>query len=205
MSMKNMVGLLGVWLFACSFFSGREDRIIADAFIERYALLAVDEMKRSGVPASIKLAQAMVESNMGRSTLALQSNNHFGIKCKTYWTGKQYYHKDDDFDKKGKLVESCFRAYENIQSSFKDHSDFLKYSGKYDILFSLEITDYRGWAHGLRSCGYATDKSYAIKLIQTIEEFSLYRFDTYQTSEFDIPTNTGNFVSRAIYAESTVD
>ena len=162
-------------------------------------------MNRVGIPASVKLAQAIVESNAGRSNLAVNSNNHFGIKCKSYWTGLQYYHKDDDLDKNGKLIESCFRAYQNIENSFRDHSDFLRNSGKYDILFSLDKTDYKGWAWGLKSCGYATDRSYAEKLIQTIEEFKLYRFDTYQASAYDIPKHTILISTKSNSVESIVD
>lgn len=200
----TLVGLLGLWMIFSSFDGIVEERLVAIAYIDRFSQLAVDEMNRVGIPASIKLAQAVVESNAGRSNLAMNSNNHFGIKCKSYWTGLQYFHKDDDLDKNGKLIESCFRAYQNIENSFRDHSDFLRNSGKYDILFSLDKTDYKGWAWGLKSCGYATDRSYAEKLIRTIEEFKLYRFDTYQASEYDVPKHS-MVVSKSISIESTVD
>ncbi|MEP7268524.1 MAG: glucosaminidase domain-containing protein [Saprospiraceae bacterium] len=202
--MKIKVGLLGIWIIFSSFYWNMDDKMVASAYIDRFAPLAIEEMHRAGIPASIKLAQAMVESNMGRSVLASQSNNHFGIKCKSYWKGQQFYHKDDDLDTKGRLIESCFRAYNDIESSFKDHSEFLKNSGKYDILFSLDITDYKGWAWGLKSCGYATDNAYALKLIQTIEDYKLYRYDTYQSVQFDLPVhNYLQSVSEPV--QSTID
>ena len=200
-----LVGFLGIWLLLSSFEVALDEKISAYSYIDRFAPLAVDEMHRSGIPASIKLAQAMLESNLGRSTLATNSNNHFGIKCKSYWTGMQYYHKDDDFDSKGKLIESCFRAYGDIESSFKDHSDFLKNSGKYDVLFGLDIIDYKAWAHGLKSCGYATDKTYALKLIKTIEDFQLYRYDTFSASAYDLPAVNTALISKSTNKETTVD
>ncbi|MEP7322876.1 MAG: glucosaminidase domain-containing protein [Saprospiraceae bacterium] len=204
LSMKSWISILFVCLGLCSFDTGINERIVEKAYIERFTSLAIDEMKRVGIPASITLAQAVVESNAGQSKLAIKSNNHFGIKCKSYWTGQQYYHKDDDFDKKGKLIESCFRAYMDIEASFKDHSDFLKSSEKYSELFALDITDYKGWAIGLMSSGYATDKTYALKLITIIEDFQLYRFDTFQTGEFDLPKIIpAGF--KTVLPESTVD
>ena len=205
MMKSKLVGFLGLWLFLTSFRNNLDEKLLAYSYIDRFAPLAIDEMHRVGITASIKLAQAMLESNLGRSTLATKSNNHFGIKCKSYWTGMQYYHKDDDFDTKGKLIESCFRAYEDIESSFKDHSDFLRNSGKYDVLFGFDAIDYKAWAHGLKSCGYATDKTYALKLIRTIEDFQLYRYDTFSASDFDTPPVITNLISKSTYKESTVD
>ena len=149
----------------------------AISYIDQYKETAVLEMHRSGIPASIKLAQALVESNSGTSKLALNANNHFGIKCKSYWTGKTYFHKDDDYDTKGKLMKSCFRAYDEVMDSYVDHTNFLLYTEHYQELFSIPKTDYINWAHGLKRCGYATDPAYAIKLIKKIEEFQLYDFD----------------------------
>lgn len=134
-------------------------------------------MHRTGIPASITLAQALHESNYGTSKLATQANNHFGIKCKKDWQGDTFGHKDDDFDRKGKLIKSCFRAYPNYRASFLDHSEFLKNSSNYISLFKLHKTDYINWAHGLKKCGYATDPDYAIKLIKKIEKYDLSRFD----------------------------
>lgn len=202
--MKSWVSIALVGLILCSFMDVKDARMIEIAYIERFAPLAVEEMHRVGIPASIKLAQAVVESNAGRSALAAHSNNHFGIKCKSYWTGMSYYHKDDDLDYKGKLMESCFRAYQDIEASFRDHSDFLKSSNKYTSLFELDATDYKAWANGLKSCGYATDKSYATKLIQTIEDFQLYRYDTFQSPMYDLPLHSSLSIPLSV-KETTVD
>lgn len=145
-----------------------KDRV--DAYVARYADLAVSEMYRSGIPASITLAQGLLESGFGRSTLALESNNHFGIKCHSDWTGERVYYDDD---KKGE----CFRKYPKVLDSYMDHSDFLRYKPRYASLFDFEITDYRSWANGLKKAGYATDPAYAGKLINLIETYNLDRFD----------------------------
>jgi flagellum-specific peptidoglycan hydrolase FlgJ len=147
------------------------------SYIDTYSDLAVIEMYRTGVPASITLAQAIHESQSGTSRLASNSNNHFGIKCKSYWQGRSYYHKDDDLDRRGKLIESCFRAYEAVPDSYIDHSNFLKYSVNYQPLFLLSKSDYIGWAHGLKNSGYATDTRYAQKLIKIIEKYNLSGYD----------------------------
>jgi len=134
-------------------------------------------MYRSGVPASITMAQALHESNLGQSNLATIANNHFGIKCKKHWTGDTYYHKDDDRNKAGVLIKSCFRSYSSALDSYVDHSNFLKYGSNYVHLFFLDRHDYIGWAHGLQKAGYATDKAYAQKLIRKIEEYGLDELD----------------------------
>lgn len=139
--------------------------------------MAVIEMYRTKIPASITMAQALHESNKGTSTLATSANNHFGIKCKKYWKGGTYYHKDDDLDKRGKLIESCFRSYDSVLDSYVDHSNFLKYGNNYQGLFTLSQQDYVGWAHGLKRAGYATDPLYAEKLIRIINEYGLERLD----------------------------
>ena len=139
-------------------------------YIEKYSDLAVKEMKRTGVPASISLAQGLLESNAGRSTLAKKGNNHFGIKCHNDWTGKTM-RMDDD------RRRECFRVYPNVEASYRDHSDFLRSNDRYKALFELKKDDYKGWARGLKKSGYATDPAYANKLIAIIEEYELYRFD----------------------------
>lgn len=149
-------------------------------YIESYSELAIIEMYRAGVPASITLAQGLHESNFGKSDLALKANNHFGIKCKSYWKGETYYHKDDDFDSKGMLIESCFRSYETSYDSYVDHSNFLKFSFNYQTLFHLNKKDYKAWATGLQKSGYATDKKYAEKLIKYIEKYELFQYDNAQ-------------------------
>lgn len=149
-------------------------------YIDTYKDLAVVEMYRSGIPASIILAQGMHESNLGDSDLATIANNHFGIKCKKDWMGKTYSHKDDDYDKQGNLIKSCFRAYNSALDSYIDHSNFLLERTHYQELFKYDRTDYKNWAHGLKKCGYATDPLYAEKLIDKIEKYQLYVYDTWQ-------------------------
>lgn len=141
-----------------------------EAYIEKYAQLAVEEMYRSGVPASITLAQGILESGSGRSSLAENANNHFGIKCHNGWNGERVYHDDDA---KGE----CFRKYVVVEDSYRDHSDFLRYRDRYKFLFDLKPTDYKGWAYGLKKAGYATDPGYADKLIQLIEKYHLDMYD----------------------------
>ena len=150
---------------------------VRESYIDQYKDLAMIEMQRTGVPASIKLAQAILESQSGKSLFALQSKNHFGIKCKKYWRGNMYLQIDDDRDEQGELIESCFRSYEDVFNSYVDHSNFLKYSKNYVHLFDLESSDYIGWAKGLQESGYATDASYAKKLISIIERHQLSQYD----------------------------
>ena len=140
------------------------------AYIEMYKDLAVREMMRTGVPASITLAQGIVESNYGQSTLARQANNHFGIKCHSDWTGKTFRHHDN-------RRNECFRKYSHAEESFIDHSDFLRSGSRYSFLFSLPATDYKGWARGLKKAGYATNPDYADMLIRKIEEYNLQYYD----------------------------
>jgi len=146
-------------------------------YIEAYKALAVQEMVEYGIPASIKIAQALVESDAGRSVLAVRANNHFGIKCKSWWTGGEYFYADDDLDHSGRLTASCFRIYDNVEQSFIDHSLFLRSSDRYISLFTHEGDDYRAWARGLQRCGYATNSRYGERLIQTIEKYHLYELD----------------------------
>ena len=146
-------------------------------YISKYKDLAIVEMHRSGIPASIILAQALHESNAGKSPLATKANNHFGIKCKSYWTGDTYYHKDDDLDNRGRLIESCFRSYDTAVESYVDHSNFLLESDRYDPLFTIDKDDYVAWAWGLKQCGYATDPNYAVKLIKLINKYDLKSYD----------------------------
>ena len=147
------------------------DKSPQTVYIEHFATLAVEEMYRSGVPASITLAQGLLESRYGLSELAVKGNNHFGIKCHSNWDGKKMYHDDD---RKGE----CFRMYSSPEESFRDHSDFLRYRDRYKFLFDLEPTDYKGWAHGLKKAGYATDPTYSQKLIRLIEEYDLHEYDS---------------------------
>jgi LysM repeat protein len=142
----------------------------AETYIATYKELAVSEMKRSGVPASITLAQGMIESDYGRSKLAREANNHFGIKCHRDWNGPTIRHHDDKRNE-------CFRKYRKPEESFADHSEFLRSGSRYSFLFSLDQTDYKGWARGLKKAGYATNPDYANMLIRKIEEHNLQYFD----------------------------
>jgi LysM repeat protein len=135
-----------------------------------YAAEAMQEMSRTGIPASITLSQGIIESDYGRSRLATKANNHFGIKCHSDWKGGRIYHDDD---KRGE----CFRKYKSANESFRDHSDFLVYGSRYSFLFDLPTDDYKGWAKGLKKAGYATNPKYASMLIRTIEENQLYEYD----------------------------
>lgn len=139
-------------------------------YIDKYKDEAVNQQKRYKIPASITLAQGLLESGAGRSELARKSNNHFGIKCHSVWRGDKVFHDDDE---KGE----CFRKYDDPMDSYEDHSLFLTTRARYAPLFDLKITDYRGWAVGLKKCGYATDKAYASKLIDIIETYELYKYD----------------------------
>lgn len=150
---------------------------VRETYIDQYKDLAIIEMQRTGVPASIKLAQAILESQSGQSLFALQSKNHFGIKCKKFWRGNMYLQIDDDRDEQGELIESCFRSYDDVINSYVDHSNFLKYSKNYKQLFNLDPKDYKGWAKGLKEAGYATDEEYADKLISIIERHDLSQYD----------------------------
>jgi len=143
----------------------------AQDYIDQYKELAVREMNRTGVPASITLAQGMIESDYGRSRLAREANNHFGIKCHSDWKGPTITHHDDKRNE-------CFRKYRKPDESFTDHSDFLKTGSRYAFLFDLKQDDYKGWARGLKKAGYATNPDYANMLIKKIEELGLYNFDT---------------------------
>ena len=149
------------------------------SYIDLYKYAAIDEMERSGIPASITMAQAIIESNAGLSYLAKESNNHFGIKCKSYWTGSSFYHPDDDRDENGNIIPSCFRRYDSILASYADHSDFLMMTPHYQPLFAYDKFAFEEWAKGLQLCGYASDPAYAEKLIRTIERYGLHELDFY--------------------------
>lgn len=138
-------------------------------YIATYKNLAIEEMRRSGVPAAIKLAQGIVETQSGNGTLCLQSNNHFGIKCKNTWTGKTIKYDDD-------AAQECFRVYDNARDSYRDHSDFLHNNPRYAFLFQFDGDDYKSWAFGLKQAGYATNKTYPQQLIKVIEDYNLQQY-----------------------------
>ena len=141
----------------------------AESYIERYKNIAITEMNGSGIPASITLAQGLLESGNGNSRLAKEANNHFGIKCSTEWKGETILQDDDNKD-------DCFRVYQSPEESFRDHTEFLKRK-RYAPLFELDKNDYRGWANGLKTAGYATNPRYAELLISLVERYDLSRFD----------------------------
>lgn len=139
-------------------------------YIDKYKDIAMTEMVKYKIPASITLAQGILESGNGKSKLASKGNNHFGIKCHSDWKGKTMRHDDD-------APQECFRVYKNVEESYNDHSKFLKNSSRYALLFDLEITDYKGWAKGLKKAGYATSPVYASALIKLIEDYDLQQYD----------------------------
>ena len=164
--MQRTILLLTVICFYATAFSQKEK---GEAYIAKYKDIAMAEMQRSGVPAAITLAQGILESKFGESDLCVQSNNHFGIKCKTEWTGEKVYHDDD-------AKHECFRSYPDAAASFRDHSDFLKNRQYYTDLFKLEITDVEGWAYGLKKDGYATEKEYPQRLLKVINDYNLNQY-----------------------------
>lgn len=159
-------------LFAFSTFSlsAQKKNATYEKYIDTYKKTAIDHMKTYKIPASITLAQGLLESGAGQGALTLKSNNHFGIKCHNDWKGESVRAKDDG-------PNDCFRKYKHAEESYRDHSVFLSEKPRYRSLFSLDITDYKGWARGLQQAGYATDKAYANKLISLIETYELYQYD----------------------------
>ncbi|MBS1756165.1 MAG: glucosaminidase domain-containing protein [Bacteroidetes bacterium] len=140
-------------------------------YIDKYKDLAIEEMQRSGVPASITLAQGILETENGNSDLVKMSNNHFGIKCKSNWTGASVTHTDD-------APNECFRKYNSALDSYRDHSDYLKNTPRYAFLFKLNPSDYKGWAYGLKQAGYATNPKYSQILINNIEQYNLQQYNS---------------------------
>ena len=162
-----------VWLAAALCTAGdalAQREMTREEYIATYAPLAIRQQQEYGIPASIKMAQGMIESRYGNSELSRRSNNHFGIKCKSNWTGERVYHDDDA---KGE----CFRAYPSVEASYEDHAEFLDRQPRYDSLFCYAATDYRSWARGLKAAGYATAPDYALRLVRIIENNRLYLFD----------------------------
>lgn len=166
---KYLLFLLFILLFQLSNAANNQNSVYI-SYIEKYKRLAILHMQEYKIPASITLSQGLLESGAGKSDLALNSNNHFGIKCNSDWKGQKVYAKDD-------TPNDCFRKYTKVDQSYEDHSLFLRNRDRYSALFKLETTDYRGWAQGLQKAGYATDKAYANKLIKIIEDYELYLYD----------------------------
>jgi LysM repeat protein len=189
----------------------KNNRISPEDYIQLYKDIAIREMKRSGIPASITLSQGMLESDNGNSRLARNAKNHFGIKCHNDWKGKGFYQDDDK-------ANECFRTYSIAEDSYIDHTDFLLSKQRYSFLFEYKSSDYKNWAKGLKKAGYATSPTYAGKLIEIIERYELHYFDSdltasqrpashYKTSrnKKDDPEFTINIKSRPIYQKNNVD
>jgi len=178
MKPKNSIFLIIAFLLSstCPALSQETPNENIIKYIEQYAALAVKEMERTGVPASIKIAQGIHETNAGKSDLVLQSNNHFGIKCKSSWTGEKVYHNDD-------AEGECFRKYEDAKASYLDHSDYLKSQPRYSFLFEYDANDYAAWAWGLKKAGYATNPVYAQTLIKYIEAYQLNELNKFAENE----------------------
>lgn len=173
--------LIFTLLLPLSIFAQKQ-KISSEEYITTYKDLAISEMKRTGIPASITLAQGILESGNGNSDLAVKAKNHFGIKCHSGWKGKTFIMDDDTEDE-------CFRVYKNVKQSYIDHSDFLTVRGRYSFLFDLRTTDYKGWALGLKKAGYATNPKYPKLLISLIEKYNLSQYDAgakrrFETSEY---------------------
>jgi Mannosyl-glycoprotein endo-beta-N-acetylglucosaminidase/LysM domain len=189
--------------FTTSLFSNAQNEQTV-AYINQFKEIAIQEMIRTGVPAAIKLGQGILESQSGESALVKRSNNHFGIKCKTEWTGAKTYHNDDA---KGE----CFRVYDDATASYKDHSDFLRTRPHYNFLFSLNPTDYSAWAYGLKKAGYATAPTYPQKLIKVIEDYQLNQYNiialarTKETQEKIVPVDKPILSNTAPNKKEVVD
>ena len=168
--MKRLITAL-LCILCCLLVQGQVRNKQYEAYIKKYRDIAVEEMRKYHIPASITLAQGLLESGAGQSTLARKSNNHFGIKCGSDWDGKSVRYDDD-------ARNECFRAYKHPKQSYEDHSKFLASRSRYAFLFKLKITDYKGWAKGLKKAGYATDRRYAQRLIDIIELYDLHQYDT---------------------------
>jgi len=169
--------ILTTFVVATSFTLNAQNTSVQD-YIDQYKDIAVNEMMRTGVPASITLAQGILESGSGNSKLAKYSNNHFGIKCKKEWAGETVYQDDD-------VRNECFRVYKTAEDSYRDHSDFLKNRPYYTTLFDLEPTDYKGWAKGLKKAGYATERDYPQNLIGLIEKYDLEQYSDEALARLD--------------------
>ena len=173
--MKKLIYVITAIILSSNLFA---QRISPDEYIHTYCSMAVEEMKRSGIPASVTLAQGILETECGNSDLVKKSNNHFGIKCKSTWTGESVTHTDD-------APNECFRKYSNPADSYKDHSDYLKTSPRYAALFQLAPSDYKGWAYGLKRAGYATNPQYPQIVISNIEKYNLQQYDNLTEQDFD--------------------
>jgi LysM repeat protein len=188
---KNWITLLCCLVSFCS----HSQMMTVNQYIEKYKALAMSEMRRSGIPAAITLAQGIMESEMGNSDLALRSNNHFGIKCKSNWTGEAVYHDDDE---RGE----CFRKYNSVEESYRDHTDFLKNSGRYAFLFDLNPKNYKAWCQGLKRAGYATNPRYPEILIGNIERYDLQQYTLNVLEENEPSLDQSNPSEKTVHSAS---
>lgn len=167
--MKKLILFSGL-LFSVTLAKADNDKFSTEDYVETWKITAIEQMNAYQIPASITLAQGILESGNGNSKLARSANNHFGIKCHKGWDGETFYQDDD-------IKNECFRSYDNASQSYVDHSVFLTTRSRYEELFSLSLTDYKGWARGLKSAGYATNPKYANLLIDIIENHDLAKYD----------------------------
>lgn len=186
---KTLYTLFCLCLTSSSAFAQARWNAQYQQYIDQWSGVAVEQMNRYHIPASITLAQGLLESGAGRSDLARQGNNHFGIKCHNGWTGATVYFDDD-------IRNDCFRSYGSARESYEDHSLFLVNGRRYASLFQLKQTDYKGWARGLKAAGYATNPRYADHLIEIIELYKLYEYDT---GKHSVSVNTSVSIDRDIY------
>ena len=177
--MKKIICALALQLSVFALMAQTQNKTYLE-YIEKYKNVAITEMQNYGIPASITMAQGLLESGAGKSQLTRESNNHFGIKCQKSWTGEKVYHDDD-------AKHECFRKYRSADESYRDHSDFLRYNDRYKFLFDLESSDYKAWAYGLKKAGYATDPDYAAKLIKLIEDYCLWEYDGTVSAQPSLP------------------
>ncbi len=170
MTFSKKAILLATIVLAAPGVATAQTRATREEYVDRYKHIAIAHMERYGIPASITMAQGILESDCGNSRLSRSSNNHFGIKCKKNWTGASVTHDDD-------ARGECFRAYDSVEASYQDHAEFLDTQPRYDSLFAYASNDYKSWARGLKNCGYATAPDYAPRLCRIIEESQLYLLD----------------------------
>ena len=175
--MSKQILIITCYLLCCASCFGQS---VQERYIEQYKGIAIREMERAGIPASIKLGQGILESNSGQSELARKAKNHFGMKCGSQWNGPTHYREDDDYNENGELIKSCFRVFRSHDAGYVAHSEFLRDPRKdyrYGWLFDLNPRDYVAWAKGLKKSGYATSPTYAEKLIRIIETYDLHKYD----------------------------
>jgi LysM repeat protein len=183
--MKLQLYIINIIFFGLLFSAFPQKMITVQEYIEQYKILAQEEMDKYHIPACITLAQGILESNCGNSPLAREANNHFGIKCHKEWDGKTFYQDDDE-------ENECFRKYPHATDSYIDHSVFLATRDRYKFLFDLELTDYKGWAYGLKEAGYATNPKYPELLIKIIEENGLDKLDEPASRQSSVVSRQSN-------------